>query len=91
MQRLHGRAANFVLGLTEAQMNKVHDYDGVKANQLRTLEHLGLFTNASKPPVELTEAGWILTAERVLRRGPFRISMRTVPSATSPRAAATQR
>lgn len=52
----HGRAANFVLGLTESQMNKVHDYDGVKANQLRTLEHLGLFTNAlPKPPAELTK------------------------------------
>jgi glucose/arabinose dehydrogenase len=38
----HSRAANFVLGLTELQMNKVHDYGGVKANQLRTLEHLGV-------------------------------------------------
>ena len=52
----HGRAANFVLGLTESQMNKVHDYDGVKANQLRTLEHIGLFTNTlPKPPAELTK------------------------------------
>src|SRR5262249_14784625 len=38
----HSRAANFVLGLTELQMNKEHDYNGVKANQLRTLEHLGV-------------------------------------------------
>jgi hypothetical protein len=39
----HSRAANFVLGLTTLQMNKVHDYGGVKDNQLRTLEHLGVF------------------------------------------------
>ncbi len=40
----HSRAANWVLGLTELQMNKVHDYGGgVRDNQLRTLEHLGLF------------------------------------------------
>ena len=38
----HSRAANFVLGLTELQMNKVHDYGGVSDNQLRVLEHLGI-------------------------------------------------
>jgi hypothetical protein len=38
----HSRAANFVLGLTELQMNKVHDYGGIQSNQLRTLEHLGV-------------------------------------------------
>lgn len=38
----HSRAANFVLGLSEMQMNKVHDYGGVKDNQLRVLERLGL-------------------------------------------------
>jgi hypothetical protein len=39
----HSRAANFVLGLTELQMNKDHDYGGAVDNQLRTLEHLGVF------------------------------------------------
>ena len=39
----HSRAANWVLGLTEMQMNKVHDYGGVRDEQLRTLEHLGVF------------------------------------------------
>jgi PBP4 family serine-type D-alanyl-D-alanine carboxypeptidase len=39
----HSRAANWVLGLTELQMNRVHDYGKVKDNQLRTLEHLGVF------------------------------------------------
>ncbi len=39
----HTRAAKYVLGLTELQMNKVHDYGEVSDEQLRTLEHLGLF------------------------------------------------
>jgi uncharacterized repeat protein (TIGR03806 family) len=38
----HSRAANFVLGLSELQMNRDHDYGGVVDNQLRELEHLGL-------------------------------------------------
>ncbi len=38
----HSRAANFVLGLTELQMNKEHDYGGMRDNQLRVLEHLGM-------------------------------------------------
>ncbi len=44
----HSRAANFVLGLTELQMNKLHDYGGVVDNQLRTLEHVG-FLRLTKP------------------------------------------
>jgi uncharacterized repeat protein (TIGR03806 family) len=42
----HARAVNFVLGLSELQMNKEHDYGGVQDNQLRTLEHMGIFTGA---------------------------------------------
>lgn len=38
----HSRAANYVLGLTEVQFNKQHDYGGVQDNQLRVLERLGL-------------------------------------------------
>jgi glucose/arabinose dehydrogenase len=38
----HSRAANFVLGLSELQMNCEHDYGGINDNQLRTLEHLGI-------------------------------------------------
>jgi hypothetical protein len=38
----HSRAANWVLGLTELQMNREHDYGGVRDNQLRVLEHLGM-------------------------------------------------
>lgn len=40
----HSRAANFVLGLSTAQMNRDHDYGSVTDNQLRTLEHIGMFT-----------------------------------------------
>ena len=39
----HSRAANFVLGVSTLQMNRDHDYGLVRDNQLRTLEHLGLF------------------------------------------------
>ncbi|MFM8272887.1 MAG: hypothetical protein ACKODX_11205, partial [Gemmata sp.] len=39
----HSRAANYVLGLCEVQMNRDHRYpNGVTDNQLRTLEHLDL-------------------------------------------------
>ena len=40
----HSRAVNFVLGLTALQMNRDHDYGGVGDNQLRALEHIGMFT-----------------------------------------------
>jgi uncharacterized repeat protein (TIGR03806 family) len=39
----HSRAAEWVLGLTTLQMNKDHHYGKVTDNQLRTLEHLGIF------------------------------------------------
>ena len=42
----HSRAANYVLGLQTGQMNRDHDYTSIGGcvdNQLRTLEHLGLF------------------------------------------------
>jgi glucose/arabinose dehydrogenase len=39
----HSRAANWVLGLTASQMNRVHNYGTVSDNQLRTLEHIGVF------------------------------------------------
>ena len=37
------------LGVNTLQMNKDHDYGGVIANQLSTLEHLGVF--AEPPPL----------------------------------------
>lgn len=47
----HSRAANYVLGLSKLQFNRDHDYGGVVANQIRTLEHLGIF----KRPVPAAE------------------------------------
>jgi uncharacterized repeat protein (TIGR03806 family) len=48
----HSRAANFVLGLNTLQMNKVHDYGQVPDNQLRTLEHIGVFKARLPKPIE---------------------------------------
>lgn len=42
----HSRAANFVLGVSGIQLNREQAYPGgVRADQLRTLEHIGLFTS----------------------------------------------
>ncbi|MFN4260613.1 MAG: PQQ-dependent sugar dehydrogenase [Gemmataceae bacterium] len=50
----HTMPAKFALGVNTRQMNKDHDYGGVLANQLATLDHLGIFTKPlPKPPVEL--------------------------------------
>lgn len=52
----HSRAANFVLGMCELQMNKEHQYGAIQDNQLRTLEHIGVFTNSiSKSPEKLAK------------------------------------
>jgi hypothetical protein len=48
----HTMPAKFVLGVNTLQMNKDHDYGGVIANQLRTLEHLGIFTKPLPEPPE---------------------------------------
>jgi uncharacterized repeat protein (TIGR03806 family) len=49
----HSRAANFVLGPTELQMNREHDYDGTRENQLATLNRLGVLADwPEKPPKE---------------------------------------
>jgi uncharacterized repeat protein (TIGR03806 family) len=50
----HSRAAGFVLGVTGAQLNREHAYGGMRDNQLRALDHIGLFTSAlPKPPKDL--------------------------------------
>ena len=43
----HSRAANFVLGFTELQLDKTHDYGAVRDEQLRTLQHIGLIAGTS--------------------------------------------
>ena len=48
----HTTAAKYVLGINTLQMNKDHDYGDVVANQLRTLEHLGIFTEPLPAPPE---------------------------------------
>jgi uncharacterized repeat protein (TIGR03806 family) len=40
----HTVTAKYALGVNTRQMNKDHDYGGGVANQLATLDHLGLFT-----------------------------------------------
>ena len=40
----HTVTAKYALGVNTAQMNKDHNYGGVVANQLATLDHIGLFT-----------------------------------------------
>ncbi len=51
----HTMPAKYVLGVNTLQMNRNHDYgNGVVANQLRTLEHLGIFKKPlPKPPEDL--------------------------------------
>ena len=48
----HSRAANYVLGLTTLQMNKVHNYGAVSDNQLRTLNHINVFKKPLSKPLE---------------------------------------
>ncbi|AGA26759.1 PQQ-dependent sugar dehydrogenase [Singulisphaera acidiphila] len=50
----HSRAAGFVLGLTGSQLNREHEYDGIRDNQIRALDHIGLFSKAlPKAPKDL--------------------------------------
>jgi hypothetical protein len=48
----HTQSAKFVLGVNTLQLNRDHDYGGRVANQLRTLEHLGVFTKPLPAPPE---------------------------------------
>jgi uncharacterized repeat protein (TIGR03806 family) len=48
----HTMPAKFVLGVNTLQLNKDHDYDGTVDNQIRTWEHLGLFTKPLPAPPE---------------------------------------
>jgi uncharacterized repeat protein (TIGR03806 family) len=50
----HSRAANFVLGPSESQLNREHDYGPLRDNQLRTLAHIGVFSKPlPKPPADV--------------------------------------
>ena len=51
----HSRAASFVLGLTEAQLNRDVDGPTGRENQLQSLARLGLFSSGlPKPPAEMS-------------------------------------
>ena len=39
----HSRAAGFILGFTPLELDRDVDYGGIKDNQLRSLEHIGIF------------------------------------------------
>jgi hypothetical protein len=56
----HSRAANFVLGLSTAQLNCDHDYGEVTDNQLRTWSQIGMFAK----PMELAWSTLIIDAAR---------------------------
>ena len=43
-QTCHVPATGYVLGFKTSQLNSDHDYDGITDNQLRTLNHIALFT-----------------------------------------------
>ena len=42
----HSRAVGFVAGFTPLQLDRDHDYGGTIDNQLRALEHIGVFEGA---------------------------------------------
>lgn len=48
----HNNAPKFALGVNTLQMNRNHDYGGMVANQLATLEHLGIFSQPLPAPPE---------------------------------------
>ncbi len=54
----HSRAANFVLGLTEAQLNRQHDYPAARDQQLRAFNHINLF----KTPLTRDAGQWATIA-----------------------------
>ncbi|MEX0712387.1 MAG: PQQ-dependent sugar dehydrogenase, partial [Pirellulales bacterium] len=48
----HNMAAKYSLGVQTLQMNKDHDYGGLAANQLSTLDHVGFFAQPLPAPPE---------------------------------------
>jgi uncharacterized repeat protein (TIGR03806 family) len=48
----HSRAANFVLGPTDLQMDREHDYGGTRENQLATLNRLGVLADWPEKPAQ---------------------------------------
>jgi uncharacterized repeat protein (TIGR03806 family) len=61
----HTMPAKFALGVNTLQMNKDHDYGGVIANQLRTLDHLGIFTKPLPDEPEMLPRLYDYTDEKI--------------------------
>jgi uncharacterized repeat protein (TIGR03806 family) len=61
----HTMPAKFALGVNTLQLNKDHDYGGVVANQLRTLDHLGIFTKPLPEQPELLPRLYDYTDEKI--------------------------
>ena len=51
----HTVTAKYALGVNTAQLNRDHDYGGVVANQLATLEHIGVLDRKLPAPPEKLE------------------------------------
>jgi putative heme-binding domain-containing protein len=65
----HNMAAKYVLGLNTIQVNRDHDYGRVTDNQLRTFDHLGLFTSPlATPPADLVKLADCSNGEEDLDR-----------------------
>jgi len=54
----HTRAANYVLGLTTLQMNKLHQYPSGPDNQLRALEHAGILRSTRLEHLQVAKEHW---------------------------------
>lgn len=52
----HTKSAGFVLGPNTRQFNRTHDYGGFQANQIETLDHVGVFSGRLPKPVTELEA-----------------------------------
>ncbi len=48
----HSRAVNFVLGISDLQLNRTHRYDGIAENQILHLARLGILTGSPKTDPE---------------------------------------
>ena len=48
----HSRAVNFVLGISDLQLNRTHPYDGTTENQINRLARLGILSGSPKTDPE---------------------------------------
>ena len=73
----HTVPAKFILGVNTMQMNRDFDYGGVVDNQIRSWEHIGLFTKPlPKPPEELPKLADYREKSKDLESRALRVSAR---------------